>query len=154
MELALDFEAYAGRQLPPAPQSRFVGGEMPLQEKARVLKAHHLTHGAIHRTGHYPAGQDDQSLQNPNPHGSKAGHGIGGAPPLHQAAESLTPPAPAPDVWGGEMGAETTSQAGAEESQTQQGAGRQATAQSRGSDGQEAMPGKRRGQALCDAPWH
>ena len=38
MELALDFEAYAGRQLPPAPQSGFVGGEMPLQEKARVLK--------------------------------------------------------------------------------------------------------------------
>ena len=38
MELALDFEAYAGRQLPPAPQSRFVGGEMPLQEKARVLR--------------------------------------------------------------------------------------------------------------------
>ena len=38
MELALDFEAYAGRQLPPAQQSRFVGGEMPLQEKARVLR--------------------------------------------------------------------------------------------------------------------
>ena len=38
MELALDFEAYAGRHLPPAPQSRFVGGEMPLQEKARVLR--------------------------------------------------------------------------------------------------------------------
>ena len=34
----MDFEAYAGRQLPPAPQSRFVGGEMPLQEKARVLR--------------------------------------------------------------------------------------------------------------------
>ena len=38
MEPALDFEAYAGRQLPPAPQSRFVGGEMPLQEKAKVLR--------------------------------------------------------------------------------------------------------------------
>ena len=38
MELALDFEAYAGRQLPPAPQFRFVGGEMPLHEKARVLR--------------------------------------------------------------------------------------------------------------------
>ena len=38
MELALDFEAYAGPQLPPAPQSRFVGGEMPLREKARVLR--------------------------------------------------------------------------------------------------------------------
>ena len=76
------------------------------------------------------------------------------APPLHLAAGSLTPPASAPDVWGGEMGAKTAGQAGAEESQTQQGAGRQATAQPRGSDGQEAMPGKRRGQALCDALWH
>ena len=38
MELALDFEAYAGRQLPPALQSRFVGGEMPLHEKARMLR--------------------------------------------------------------------------------------------------------------------
>ena len=38
MELAIDFEAYAGRQLPPAPQSRFQGGDMTLQEKARVMR--------------------------------------------------------------------------------------------------------------------
>ena len=38
MELAIDFEAYAGRQLPPAPQSRFQGGDMSLQEKARVMR--------------------------------------------------------------------------------------------------------------------
>ena len=38
MELAIDFEAYASRQLPPAPQSRFQGGDMSLQEKARVMR--------------------------------------------------------------------------------------------------------------------
>ena len=38
MELALDFEAYARRPLPPALQSKFVGGKMSLQEKARVLR--------------------------------------------------------------------------------------------------------------------
>ena len=38
MELALDFEAFAGRPLPPAPQSKFVGGDMSLQEKGRVLR--------------------------------------------------------------------------------------------------------------------
>ena len=38
MELAIDFEAYAGRQLPPAPQSRFQGGDMSVQEKARVMR--------------------------------------------------------------------------------------------------------------------
>ena len=37
MELALDFEAFAGRPLPPAPQFKFVGGDMSLQEKGRVL---------------------------------------------------------------------------------------------------------------------
>ena len=38
MELAIDFEAFAGRQLPPAPQSHFAGGDMSLQEKARVMR--------------------------------------------------------------------------------------------------------------------
>ena len=38
MELAIGFEAYAGRQLPPAPKSRFQGGDMSLQEKAWVLR--------------------------------------------------------------------------------------------------------------------
>ena len=37
MQLALDFEAFAGRPLPPALQSKFAGGGMSLQEKARVL---------------------------------------------------------------------------------------------------------------------
>ena len=52
------------------------------------------------------------------------------------------------------MGAETTGQAGAEESQTQQGAGHQAATRPSGADGQEAVPGKRRGQALCAALRH
>ena len=38
MELALDFEAFAGRPLPPAPQSKFVGGDISLQEKSKVLR--------------------------------------------------------------------------------------------------------------------
>ena len=38
MELALDFEAFAGRPLPPAPQSKFVGRDMSLQEKGTVLR--------------------------------------------------------------------------------------------------------------------
>ena len=37
-ELALDFEAFAGRPLPPAPQSKFVGGDMSLQKKGTVLR--------------------------------------------------------------------------------------------------------------------
>ena len=42
MELALDFEAFAGRPLPPASQSKFVGGDMSLREKGRVLRLGHL----------------------------------------------------------------------------------------------------------------
>ena len=38
MELALDFEAFAGRPLPPAPQSKYLGGDLSLQEKGRVLR--------------------------------------------------------------------------------------------------------------------
>ena len=38
MELALDFEAFAGRPLPPAPQSKYAGGDLSLQEKGRVLR--------------------------------------------------------------------------------------------------------------------
>ena len=38
LEPALDFESYTGRPLPPTPQTRFVGGEMSLQEKGRVLR--------------------------------------------------------------------------------------------------------------------
>ena len=38
MELALDFEAYTGRPLPPALQSKVRGGEMSLQGKARVVR--------------------------------------------------------------------------------------------------------------------
>ena len=38
LELALDFESYTGRPLPPTPQTRFKGGEMSLQEKGRVLR--------------------------------------------------------------------------------------------------------------------
>ena len=38
LELALDFESYTRRPLPPTPQTRFVGGEMSLHEKGRVLR--------------------------------------------------------------------------------------------------------------------
>ena len=38
MELALDFETHAGRPLPPTPQSRFIGTELSLQEKGRVMR--------------------------------------------------------------------------------------------------------------------
>ena len=38
MQLALGFQAYAGRPLPPPPQLKFGGGEMPLPEKVRVLR--------------------------------------------------------------------------------------------------------------------
>ena len=37
-ELALDFESYTGRPLPPTPQTRFNGGGMSQQEKGRVLR--------------------------------------------------------------------------------------------------------------------
>ena len=38
MELALDFEAFAGRPLPQAPQLKYAGGDLSLQEKGRVLR--------------------------------------------------------------------------------------------------------------------
>ena len=38
MELALDFEAFAGRGIPPSPQAIFRGVTLPLQERARVLR--------------------------------------------------------------------------------------------------------------------
>ena len=38
LELALDFEAYAGRGIPPSPQAIFKGATLPLQERARVLR--------------------------------------------------------------------------------------------------------------------
>ena len=38
MELALDFEAFTGRPLPPAPRSKYAGGDLSLQEKGRVLR--------------------------------------------------------------------------------------------------------------------
>ena len=38
LELALDFESYTGRPLPPTTQTQFAGGEMSLQEKGRVLR--------------------------------------------------------------------------------------------------------------------
>ena len=38
MELALDFEAFARRPLPLAPQSKFPGGDMSFQDKGRVLR--------------------------------------------------------------------------------------------------------------------
>ena len=34
MHLALDFEAFAGRPLPPAPQSKFAGGICPSRKRA------------------------------------------------------------------------------------------------------------------------
>ena len=37
MELALDFEAFTGRPLPPALKSKFFRGDMSLQEKGMVL---------------------------------------------------------------------------------------------------------------------
>ena len=36
LELALDFESYTGRPLPPTPQTRLAGGEMSLQEKTET----------------------------------------------------------------------------------------------------------------------
>ena len=38
IELALDFEEYAARTLPAAPQAKFQGHTLPLQERARVLR--------------------------------------------------------------------------------------------------------------------
>ena len=38
MEVALGFESHAGRPLPPTQQSHFMGTEMSLQEKGRVVR--------------------------------------------------------------------------------------------------------------------
>ena len=38
IELALDFEEFAERTLPAAPQAKFRGHKLPLQERARVLR--------------------------------------------------------------------------------------------------------------------
>ena len=56
-ELALDFESYTGRPLPPTPQTRFKGGETSLQEKGRVLRlAVSLLGKAAGRESILPAG--------------------------------------------------------------------------------------------------
>ena len=55
MELALDSEAFAGRPLPPAPQSKFVGGDMSLQEKGRALRCITLVGRATERQSIFPA---------------------------------------------------------------------------------------------------
>ena len=41
LELAMDFEAHAGRALPSAPQARFKGLSVPLQERGRGLRGCH-----------------------------------------------------------------------------------------------------------------
>ena len=57
LELALDFESYTGRPLPPTPLTRFKGGEMSLQEKGRVLRlAVSLLGKAAGRESILPAG--------------------------------------------------------------------------------------------------
>ena len=57
LELALDFESHAGRPLPPTPQTGFVGGEMSLQEKGRVMRlAASLLGSAAGRESVLPAG--------------------------------------------------------------------------------------------------
>ena len=56
LELAMDFEAHAGRALPAAPQAAFRGTSLPLQERARVLRLALTTLGKLVRTGClYPA---------------------------------------------------------------------------------------------------
>ena len=55
MELALDFEAHAGRALPPTPQSRFAGAELSLQEKGKVRLAVTLMGKAAGRESILPA---------------------------------------------------------------------------------------------------
>ena len=57
LELAMDFESYTRRPLPPTPQTRFKGGEMSLQEKGRVLRlAVSLLGKAAGRESILPAG--------------------------------------------------------------------------------------------------
>ena len=47
LELAMDFEAHAGRALPAAPQAAFRGTSLPLQERARVLRLALTTLGKL-----------------------------------------------------------------------------------------------------------
>ena len=55
--LALDFESHAGRPLQPTPQTQFVGREMSLQEKGRVIRlAASLLGRAAGRESILPAG--------------------------------------------------------------------------------------------------
>ena len=58
------------------------GGNAPLGE-SQSAQAHHHAHGKGRGIGHYLAGQDNQPLQDPNPYGSRIGHGAGGKGLFH-----------------------------------------------------------------------
>ena len=90
MELAINFEAYAGRQLPPAPQSRFQGGDMSLQEMARVMRLITTLLGrSVGKESILPA-KLTNNCRSLIPMGAGA-DGAGGAPPLHETTRPLEP---------------------------------------------------------------
>ena len=80
MVLALDFKAFTGRLLPPAPQSKFVrGGHVPPRERQGAATDRH-TGGQGHGMRINLPGQDDAPLPLPHVNGGGHGHGTGGTP--------------------------------------------------------------------------
>ena len=111
MEPAWDFEAYTGRPLPPAPQAKFVGGEMSLQDKGGVLGL--IVTLLAERQSRSPScRQDDASLPVADVHGGGYHNGGGGAPSPHKADGSVAAPHATTGVWRSAMGLEAAFQGG------------------------------------------
>ena len=104
MELSLDFEAYARRSLPPAPQCKFTGGDMPLQEKGRVLRLIATLLGrAMEQESIFPA-KMTHHCRSLTSMGAGTVMGLE-APRLQPATGSVAPPRAAAKVWGGQVSA-------------------------------------------------
>ena len=113
MELALDFEAFAGWPLPPAPQSKYAGGgggggAVPLRERQGAAANCH-TGGQGHRARVNFPGPDDTPLPLPHVNGGGHGYGTGGAPRFYQTNGSVETPGEAPHIRGSQMGTKAKS---------------------------------------------
>ena len=158
MELALDFEAFAGRPLPPAPQAKSAGGPSshvpPGKGQGAAADCHPAGQG--HRAGiHFPS-QDDAPLLISHLNGGWHSHGIGGLPCLHSTDGSVEPPRKAQSFWGSQVGAKAEDTHLKAPSQGE-GPNQETSGEATGKTnrlGEKVLPSKGRGEeraaSLCD----
>ena len=152
MELALDFEAFAERQLPPAPQSKYTGGDLSLQQKGRVLRRIVTLVGrAIERESFFPVRMTHHCCSP-----RQWGRAIGGAPRFYQTNGSVEKLGEAPRIRGSQMGTKAKSTHGEAPCQDE-GHGQETGRNTAGSSSEfreEEVPSegwsKKRAEALCN----